>query len=117
MDYEKFFDKILKFDRHIRYVGIGSKDEYHGKVRKNIENLLTPEESEQSIKDAFLRWKTRVKWTPKLGIPRYAMTEYEKVKRITFPLNNEQLVLITMDPAGYDEIIIKELIETVDKFC
>ena len=116
MDYEKFCNEVLKFDRHIRYVAIGSKDEYYGKMRENVTNLLTPVESEKSLKDALLRWKTRVSLAHKLGSPTYAMTEYKKIKRITFPLSGDRLALISMDPAGYDEIIIKELIETIDKF-
>jgi hypothetical protein len=34
---------------------------------------------------------------PKVGKGKYAMAEYEKIKRITFPLENYHLLLITTE--------------------
>ena len=67
MDYEKFFDEVLGFDKNIRYVGIYSKDKIHGKMREGLPNLLTPEESKKSLNDTFARWKTRTDLAHKIG--------------------------------------------------
>ena len=116
VDYEKFFDEILELDKNIRYVGIYSKDEIHGKMHEGLPNLLTPEESKKSLNDAAARWKTRTDLAHKIGEPLYAIIEYKKVKRITFPLDKERLILIFMEPEAYHEIIIKELLEIRDRY-
>jgi hypothetical protein len=42
----------------------------------------------------------------KIGKGRYAMAEYEKIKRITFPLENQHLLLITTEVnADHSKII------------
>jgi len=116
VDYEKFFDEILGLDKNIRYVGIYSKDEIHGKMREGLPNLLTPEESKKSLNDAAAGWKTRTDLAHKIGEPLYAIIEYKKVKRITFPLDKERLILISMEPEAHYEIIIKELLEIRDRY-
>ena len=116
MDYEKFFDEILELDKNIRYVGIYSKDKTYGKMREGLPNLLTPEESKKSLNDAIARWKTRTDLAHKIGEPLYAMAEYKKIKRITFPLDKERLILVSMKSEAYHEIITKELLEIRDKY-
>ena len=116
VDYEKFFDEILGLDKNIRYVGIYSKNEIHGKMREGLPNLLTPEESKKSLNDAAAGWKTHTDLAHKIGEPLYAIIEYKKVKRITFPLDKERLILIFMEPEAYHEIIIKELLEIRDRY-
>jgi len=44
--------------------------------------------------------------SPKTGKGKYAMTEYEKIKRITIPLDDEHLLLITIEvEADHAQII------------
>lgn len=102
---------ILKMDRRIRFVEIIFKDKKFTKSRPGLIGNLTPEEIEESIVDSLTRWATRKKLAHKLGNPVYAMAEYEKVKRITIPVNHEGLILITLDSEGFHEVIIKEIIE------
>jgi hypothetical protein len=56
---------------------------------------------------ALARWALRNTLSPKIGKGRYAMAEYEKIKRITIPLeDNNVLVLITTEvDVNHDRII------------
>ena len=85
-------------------------------MQEGLENLLTIEETKSSLHDTYSRWETRKGLEKKLGKALYAMAEYEKVKRITIPLNDEGLILVSMDPSTFHEIVTKEIIEIRDKY-
>ena len=57
-------------------------------------------------------WKTRSLLEPKLGKGRYVLAEYEKITRITIPLDDNHLLYITTEVgANYLRIInrVREL--------
>ena len=108
---EEVCDKILTMDRKIRFVEIIFKNKKYSKTRKGLKSILTSPETEVSIADSLLRWETRKKLAHKLGQPLYAFAEYEKVKRLTIPINHEGLILVSLDSFGFHEVILKEIIE------
>ncbi len=97
-------------DRKIRYVAIVLNEEHIAKMRPGHSNLLSPEETQGSINDSIARWASRTKLASKLGEPLYAFAEYGKVKRLTIPLGHNGLILVSMDPGSFHEIIIKEIL-------
>ena len=102
---------ILKMDKKVRFVEIAIKDKTFTKWCSGLVGNLSPKETEESIEDSLTRWATRRKLAHKLGDPVYAMAEYEKVKRITIPINQDGIILVTLDVTGFHEIIIKEILE------
>ncbi len=115
-DHEDFCNEIFKIDKKIRYVGIIDENRTYQKMREGLQCFLTTEETRESMNDAILRWETRKKLSKKTGQPIYAMAVYEKVKRITIPLDNNGLILVSMDPSGYHEVILKEIINIKNEF-
>lgn len=111
---EEISDMILNLDKKIRFVEIVVNDKKILKIRQGVENYLTSEETENSILDSLKRWETRRKLSHKLGEPVFAMAEYKKVKRLTFPIHSDGIILVTLDPEGFHEIIIKEIIEIIE---
>ena len=95
-DCEKFFDKVLKLDKNIRFAAIYD-GEYHAKLRDGIQRFFTDEEIKSSLTEAQNRWSFRKKMSFKIGEPKFAMAEYAKVNRITFPLGNEAVILVTTE--------------------
>ena len=95
VDYKRMIEEIFTLNKGIRYSGVF----YNGftliKMREGIQNLLTSEETAFSLTDTLSRWKTRQSLSNKLGKPLYAMAEYEKIKRITIPLNENGILLIS----------------------
>jgi hypothetical protein len=65
--------------------------------REGVKNLLSPEESKQSLEVAVNSWKTRTSLAPKIGRGKYVLAEYEKIKRITMPLNEKHILYITTE--------------------
>jgi len=116
IDYEKFCSEVFNLDKNIRFVGIFDGHFSIIKLRDGLQSLLTPEETKNSLIDTYSRWKTRQGLSKKLGKPLYAMAEYEKVKRITIPLNDDGLILVSTEPSTYHEIITKEILGIRDKY-
>ncbi|MDF2423120.1 MAG: hypothetical protein OPY08_05970 [Nitrosopumilus sp.] len=69
------------------------------------------------MQDSLLRWKTRKRLSAKPGDGLYALAEYKKVIRISIPIKSDGLVLISLEPDGYHEILLKEILSIVhDRF-
>jgi hypothetical protein len=100
MDYEKLCNEILMIDPKIRYAGICDEtgETKYGGQREGVKNLLSSDEIKKSNLQALARWALRNLLSSKVGKGIYAMAEYEKVKRITMPLEyNGHLLLITTE--------------------
>jgi hypothetical protein len=79
MNYQKLYVDIMNIDSKIRLVTIC---DINGKVmfsdhRQGVKNLLSPEESKESLELAINSWKTRSKLAPKIGNILYVTTEPE----------------------------------------
>jgi len=111
---EEICEIILNIDPQIRFVQIAVRDKTFTKINPELASNLTPEETEEYIDDSLLRWETRKKLSPKLGEAIYGIVEYKNGKRITIPVKNGGLIGVTLDPAGFHEVIIKEIIEIKD---
>jgi plasmid stability protein len=115
MDYEKMYEDIMNIDAGIRLVTICDS---HGRAvysehREGVKNLLTPEESKESLELAVNSWKTRTKLAPKIGKGKYVLAEYEKIKRITMPLGDDDhhLLYITTEVQADHSNIIRRVSE------
>jgi len=111
-DYESLHQNIMKIDSKIRFATIFDMS---GKVlysahREGVTNLLSPEENKKSLALAVSAWKARCEFANKIGKGQYVLAAYEKIKRITMPLDDEHLLYITMEiNANHNKIIEKAL--------
>lgn len=118
MDYKRIYDDIMNTDPKIRLVTICDSNGkiMHSEHREGVQNLLTPEESKKSLELAVNSWKTRNTLAPKIGKGKYVLAEYEKIKRITMPLGDEQhLLYITAEPEA-DHLRIIERVRTLKMY-
>jgi hypothetical protein len=112
MIYKSIFDKVLGIDPKIRFATIF---DMNGKVlfsvhREGVQSLLSTEESQKSLQLAINAWKSRNEVSDKIGEGKYALVEYEKLKRITLPLDSECILYITTDvEADHASIITRAL--------
>src|SRR5918911_3379892 len=110
MNYQRIHQSIMNLDPNIRLVTICDSN---GKImfsdhRSGVVNLLTSEESKRSLEMAINAWKERTKLAPKIGKGKYVLAEYEKIKRITMPLgddDNHLLYITTEVQADHSNII------------
>jgi hypothetical protein len=116
MDYGKLCKEILDLDPKIRFAGLCDEtgETKFDDQREGVENLLSSEETKRSNLQALARWALRNTLSPKVGKGKYAMAEYEKVKRITIPLeDNSHLLLVTTEVNADHSSIIQQVLKLV----
>jgi hypothetical protein len=115
MDYQKLSNDILNLDPKIRFVGVcdntgGIKN---GGLRDGIKSILTDDEIKKSNLNSLERWRLHNTLADRIGKARYAMEEYEKVKQITMPLEDEHLLLISTEVDADHGKIIESAIQLI----
>ena len=111
-DYESLHKNIMRIDSKIRFATIFDVNGIilYSAHRDGVTNLLSPEENQKSLDQAVNAWKNRNEFANKIGKGMYVLAVYEKIKRITMPLDNEHLLYITTEAnANHDKIIEKAL--------
>jgi len=113
-DEGKLVSMILEANKNVRYACICDDE---GKIlwnsrRNDIQSLMTLEDTKASLKRACENWKERDKLSGKIGRGRYAIVDYEKLKRITVPLINNHLLYIHVE--GDQREYIGDVMKIVD---
>lgn len=100
-EFYSLYNSIMNLDAKVRFVTILDKsgEVLFGGQREGIENYLSEEDQKKSIKHVTDAWFSRNQFSSGIGEGKYAMAEYEKVKRFTFPLNEGHIVYITTEPS------------------
>ncbi len=103
MDFENLLKRIMESDINIRHSIVTDNE---GNIlatshREGIRNYLSQEETEASLKRAASAWKGRKALGPKIGRGLYAVAAFEKITRMTFPLEDSNLIFVSL---GSDEV-------------
>ncbi len=111
MDYEKLCSQIFEIDPKIRFVAVYDfwAERIAGGMREGLDSHLEEKITVNPVNQALLRWKSRKTMEEWIGKTKYAMAEYEKVKRFTFYFNEDELLLISTEPNVDNEFIIKSI--------
>jgi hypothetical protein len=121
IDYEfvySFSEELLNLDNSLRWIGISNKYGVLINVeqRKDLEPLMSEEESEEYAAAAVSRYRTRVKFQTKIGKLNYAVGRYENVTRITIPISNDYFLLLTIDKEkNYDDMVKEKIIPFINR--
>ena len=98
MNFENLLKRIMDSDVNIRHSIVTDNE---GNIlatshRDGITNYLSQEETEASLRRAAGAWKGRKELSSKIGNGMYAIAAFEKITRMTFPLNDENLIFVSM---------------------
>ena len=96
---DKLCSSILEIDPKVRYAAVYVRhDEFVCEyIREGLTPLLDKEQTYRSFQQAIMRWSSRQLLRKQLGPAKYAMAEYEKVKRYTFYLDVHLILGVTTD--------------------
>lgn len=99
MDYGKFCSEILNSDPKIRFAT--AYDEWAvklgGGIRQGVTNLLTERKENELVNLSVMDWKARKEMSQWLGKTIYTLAEYDKVKRFSFYLGDDNLLLVSAE--------------------
>ena len=98
-------------DKHIRYATIADMQgkEISTRVREGVEPFLNPQETKETLQYAANAWKIRKSFEPKVGKGQYVLAVYEKLRRLTMPLADKYLLMVTWGTDGGTFDIIEHL--------
>lgn len=108
---KQHYKDIVNIDPNIRLVTICDAEGkmMYSRHRQGVKNLLSLEESKESLELAVNSWKIRSKLAPKIGKGKYVLAEYEKIKRITMPFGDDLLLYITTEPEADHSNVINRI--------
>jgi hypothetical protein len=117
VDFDNLFLDILKIDSGIRYAAIQNNTgvKIAGGFRDNITPILSDEELQMMHYYASQRWQTRKNIEHKIGPAKYALAEYDQIKRISFPIDERHLLMITTEINADHTSIIKKILELIHR--
>ena len=115
IDYGKFFEEIMDLDPNVRFAA-SYDGQFNAKYRDGIQGYFNDEEVRSFLSKAQKRWDSRKQMSLKIGDPKFAMAQYGKVNRITIPLENDGVILVTTEIGVDINKVVTGIIETRNKF-
>ena len=113
MDYDKFCSQILDVDPKIRFATVF--DEWSVKVgggmRDGVKSLLSERASKELVNLSTLDWKSRKEMAGSLGKTKYTLAEYDKVKRFSFYLGDDYLLLVSTEKDCDTNLVVDQVIK------
>jgi hypothetical protein len=97
----------MKSDDRIRYATIcDMAGEVLGtKIREGLKPLLTDEEHREALMYAVNAMRIREKLSAKLGKNHYVLAVYDNLCRMTMPIGNKYMLLLTWGPENTLDIL------------
>ncbi len=118
MDHKQLIDTIMDNDRNIRFATVCNMtgELQISRQKSGIEKFLSNEDTQKSLEYATKSWiHARRPYFKKIGKSLYTLTTYEKLKRVTIPLEDGFLLLATMDKTSEQNRIIEGILKLLDE--
>lgn len=113
MDYEKFCSEILAKDPKIRFAAV--YDEWAvktaGGVREGVQSMLSDHAENQLVNLSIFDWKSRKEMAKYLGKTIYTLSDYENIKRFSFYLGDDFLLLVSTSKDADTNVVVDEVIK------
>ncbi len=113
MDYKQFCSQILDVDPKIRFATVF--DEWSVKVgggmREGVKSLLSERASKELVNLLTLDWKSRKDMAKMLGKTKYTLAEYDTIKRFSFYLGDDHLLLVSAEKDCDTNMIVDNVIK------
>lgn len=97
--YEKLLNMLMDFNDEIRFAAVcnSSGEILWNSQRKGLRNMVPLVDTKKTLQRAIGAWNEREKVTKIVGRGLYTIAAYEKIKRITIPLDHGNLLFISLD--------------------
>ena len=96
--YEKLLNMIMDFNEGVRFAAVSNQNGeilWHSQ-REGLKNIVPLEETKQTIKRAMDAWNENSTIKGHVGDGLYTIASYEKIKRITVPLDAGNMLFLTI---------------------
>jgi len=113
LDYDKFCSQILESEHKIRFATVYDEWAVHvgGGMREGLQNLLSEHAENELVNLSILDWKARKNMAKWLGKTKYTLAEYDKVKRFSFYLGDDHLLLLSAEIDCDTNVLVDNVIK------
>ena len=97
--YEKLLNMLMDFNKAIRFAAVSNSQGeilWHSQ-REGIRNIVPFEETKQTIMRSINAWNENFRVKEHVGSGLYSISSYEKIKRISVPLGNGDILFVTVN--------------------
>ena len=113
MNFENFCSQILESNPKIRFATV--YDEWGvrlaGGIRNGVQNLLSNHAEKELVSLSIMDWKARKEMSKWLGKTIYTLGEYEKIKRFSFYLGEDNLLLVSAEKDADTNQVVDQVIK------
>jgi len=113
MNFENFCSQILESNPKIRFATV--YDEWGvrlaGGIRNGVQNLLSDHAEKELVSLSVMDWKSRKEMSKWLGKTIYTLGEYEKIKRFSFYLGEDNLLLVSAEKDADTNQVVDQVIK------
>ena len=111
MEYEQLCKSIFDIDKQIRFAAVYNDkiEKVAGGIRKGVKTLIQELITKLSVEQSFIRRDTRLRMRDWIGEPKYAFAEYEKIKRFTFYLEKDTILLVSAELELDNNLLINKI--------
>ncbi len=82
-----------------------------GGMREGVKSLLSEHMENELLNLSIITWKARKATAKMLGKTKYTLAEYDKIKRFSFYLGNDHLLLVSTEKDSDTNVVVDEIIE------
>ena len=96
--YEKLLNMLMDFNTSIRFAAVCDSQGnilWHSQ-RTGVKNIIPLTDTKKTLQRAVNAWQERSTITDKVGRGLYVIAAYEKIKRITIPLDHGNMLFISV---------------------
>ena len=99
MDFEKFCSQILELDKKIRFAAVYDSwaKVIAGGMREGVNSQLSERDENELVNLSIMNWKARKNMSKSLGKTIYTLAEHENIKRFSFYLGADNLLLVSTE--------------------
>ena len=114
--YDELYESILSLDPKVRFVAILNLQGklVHKGHRREIQSYLDSLDQMTSVQHALESWHLRSQYVEQIGLTKYAMAIYEKIRRYTVPIGQTHLLYITTEPDISHEMFMQNVLKLVE---
>jgi len=113
LDYKRFCSQILETEPKIRFASVYDQWAVRvgGGMREGLQSLLSEHMENELVNLSVIDWKARKETAKMLGKTKYSMAEYDTIKRFSFYLGNEHLLLVSCEKEADTNVVVDKVIQ------
>jgi hypothetical protein len=113
LDYDNFCLQILKTNPKIRFAAVYDSWAKHvaGGLREGLSSQLSDHEENELVNLSIINWKARKTMSKSLGKTIYTLAEHDNIKRFSFYLGEDYLLLLSTEKDAETNEVVNKVIE------